>query len=71
MHLVARLKAGGFHLLDTQFVTDHLKTFGAYEVARRQYHKLLAEALQGEADFLKLPAERALTGANALRLALA
>ena len=35
VHLVARLKAGGFTLLDTQFVTDHLKTFGAIEVSRR------------------------------------
>ena len=41
VHLVARLKAGGFRLLDTQFVTDHLKIFGAVEVPRRQYHKLL------------------------------
>ena len=41
VHLVARLRAGGFTLLDTQFVTDHLKTFGAIEVPRRQYHKLL------------------------------
>jgi leucyl/phenylalanyl-tRNA--protein transferase len=51
VHLVARLKAGGFRLLDTQFVTDHLKTFGAIEVPRRQYHKLLEAALSGEGDF--------------------
>ena len=44
VHLVARLKAGGFRLLDTQFVTEHLKTFGAVEVTRRHYHSLLAEA---------------------------
>ncbi|MGA6963217.1 MAG: leucyl/phenylalanyl-tRNA--protein transferase, partial [Xanthobacteraceae bacterium] len=37
VHLVARLKAGGFKLLDTQFVTAHLRTFGAIEVPRRQY----------------------------------
>src|SRR5712675_109667 len=48
VHLVARLIAGGFRLLDTQFVTDHLKTFGAVELPRKQYHKLLAEALAGE-----------------------
>ena len=36
VHLTARLKAGGFRLLDTQFVTDHLKIFGAVEVPRRQ-----------------------------------
>ena len=41
VHLVARLRAGGFALLDTQFVTDHLKDFGAVEVPRRAYHKLL------------------------------
>ena len=51
VHLVARLRAGGFKLLDTQFVTDHLKTFGAVEVPRRQYHKLLEAALGGEGDF--------------------
>jgi leucyl/phenylalanyl-tRNA--protein transferase len=54
VHLVARLRAGGFTLLDTQFVTDHLKTFGAIEVPRRQYHKLLESALVGEGDFLAL-----------------
>src|SRR5215510_5847590 len=58
VHLVARLKAGGFKLLDTQFVTDHLKTFGASEVPRRQYHRLLADALVGEADFAALPLDQ-------------
>ncbi len=38
---------------DTQFVTDHLKSFGAIEVPRRQYHKLLEAALTGEADFAR------------------
>ena len=51
VHLIARLKAGGFRLLDTQFVTDHLKSFGAVEVPRRQYHKLLEAALGSDADF--------------------
>ena len=68
VHLVARLRAGHFSLLDTQFVTDHLKSLGAIEVSRRQYHKLLAAALTGEADFFKLPAE--LDGATALRYAV-
>jgi leucyl/phenylalanyl-tRNA--protein transferase len=54
VHLVARLRAGGFVLLDTQFVTDHLKSFGAIEVPRRQYHKLLEAALSGEGDFIAL-----------------
>src|SRR5579875_2408470 len=43
VHLVARLKAGGYRLLDTQFVTGHLKTFGAVEVSKRRYHRLLQE----------------------------
>jgi leucyl/phenylalanyl-tRNA---protein transferase len=66
VHLVARLKAGGFRLLDTQFVTDHLKTFGAIEVPRRQYHKLLEAALAGEGDFAALDLKRPVTGAQAL-----
>jgi leucyl/phenylalanyl-tRNA--protein transferase len=66
VHLVARLKAGGFRLLDTQFVTDHLKTFGAIEVPRRQYHKLLEAALSGEGNFAALDAKRPITGAQTL-----
>jgi leucyl/phenylalanyl-tRNA---protein transferase len=66
VHLVARLKAGGFRLLDTQFVTDHLKTFGAIEVPRRQYHKLLEAALSGEGDFAALDVKRPIAGAQAL-----
>jgi leucyl/phenylalanyl-tRNA--protein transferase len=66
VHLVARLKAGGFKLLDTQFVTEHLKTFGAIEVPRRQYHKLLETALTGEGDFGALDLKRPISGAKAL-----
>jgi leucyl/phenylalanyl-tRNA--protein transferase len=66
VHLVARLRAGGYKLLDTQFVTDHLKTFGAIEVPQRQYHKLLEAALIGEADFTALGMRRPVTGAHAL-----
>ncbi len=69
VHLVARLRAGGFTLLDTQFVTDHLRTFGAVEVSRRQYHKLLEAALVGEASFAAL--RQPMTGAEALRQAQA
>jgi len=65
VHLVARLRAGGFTLLDTQFVTDHLKSFGAIEVPRRQYHKLLESALVGEGDFAALD-KRAKTGGDVL-----
>jgi leucyl/phenylalanyl-tRNA---protein transferase len=66
VHLVARLKAGGFKLLDTQFVTDHLKSFGAIEVPRRQYHKLLEAALTGEGDFAALGTRRPVSGAQVL-----
>jgi len=66
VHLVARLRAGGFRLLDTQFVTDHLKTFGAVEVPRRQYHKLLEAALGGDGDFAALGMKYPVPGAIAL-----
>lgn len=69
VHLVARLRAGGFRLLDTQFVTDHLRQFGAFEMPRRGYHKLLAHAIVGEADFAALPLDRPLAGSTALALA--
>lgn len=52
--LIARLKHGGFTLLDTQFVTDHLKGFGAAEIDRAAYHDQLNAALQREADFFAL-----------------
>jgi leucyl/phenylalanyl-tRNA--protein transferase len=71
VHLVARLRAGGFQLLDTQFVTDHLKTFGAIEVSRRHYHKLLEAALVGEAEFTALGGTGEIGGALALRHAQA
>lgn len=54
VHLVARLKAGGFTLLDTQFTTEHLKTFGAVDIPRREYQRLLDQALRVEADFYRL-----------------
>jgi leucyl/phenylalanyl-tRNA--protein transferase len=66
VHLIARLKAGGFKLLDTQFVTGHLKTFGAVEVPRRQYHKLLEAALGSDGDFGALATSRPVTGEEAL-----
>ena len=57
MHLSARLIHGGFTLLDTQFVTEHLRQFGAIEVDRPEFHLRLEVALQREADFLALPIE--------------
>jgi leucyl/phenylalanyl-tRNA--protein transferase len=62
VHLAARLRLGGFHLLDAQFITDHLAQFGAMEVSRRQYQTRLDVALSTAARF---PAA-ALTGAEAL-----
>ena len=51
VHLIARLKAGGFRLLDTQFLTEHLSTFGAEEISRADYGQRLASAVDGKADF--------------------
>jgi leucyl/phenylalanyl-tRNA--protein transferase len=66
VHLVARLIAGGFKLLDTQFVTQHLRSFGAVEVPRRRYRALLDQAIAGNADFSRLPVD--VSGAEALRI---
>jgi leucyl/phenylalanyl-tRNA--protein transferase len=54
VHLVDRLRAGGFTLLDAQFVTDHLARFGAIEVPKKHYQKLLADAVQRSADFFAI-----------------
>jgi leucyl/phenylalanyl-tRNA--protein transferase len=51
VHLVARLRAGGYRLLDTQFMTPHLEQFGGLEISRSRYHRLLAEALRHRALF--------------------
>ena len=50
IHLAARLHVGGYLLLDTQFVTDHLATFGATEISRTDYRRRLSAALQAEAE---------------------
>jgi len=69
VHLVARLIAGGFELLDTQYVTEHLKTFGAMEIPRRRYTALLDKALMGApADFTKLSVDHSIPGAEALAI---
>src|SRR6185436_1390891 len=67
VHLVARLIAGGFELLDTQYVTEHLKLFGALEVPRARYHRILTAAIKDEADGARAFAGE-LSGADALRL---
>src|SRR5438067_12228727 len=67
VHLVARLIAGGFELLDTQYVTEHLRSFGAVEIPRRRYRTLLDKAIAGEpADFMRLPAS--ISGEEALAM---
>jgi leucyl/phenylalanyl-tRNA--protein transferase len=50
-HLVARLRIGGFRLLDTQFLTTHLARFGAVEISRSSYLDRLHEALPASADW--------------------
>ncbi|MFM9864549.1 MAG: leucyl/phenylalanyl-tRNA--protein transferase [Micropepsaceae bacterium] len=54
VHLAERLKAGGYQLLDTQFITEHLTQFGAIEVPRARYKSLLAKAVDAKADFYVL-----------------
>jgi leucyl/phenylalanyl-tRNA---protein transferase len=57
VHLVARLRLGGYRLLDTQFQTPHLARFGGIEVSRARYRRLLAAALVYRAVFpAELPA---------------
>ena len=65
VHLVARLIAGGFVLLDAQFLTEHLARFGAEEISRREYQRRLARALRAEGDFQRLATA---DGAAALQL---
>lgn len=53
--LVARLRSGGYRLLDTQFLTDHLASLGAIEISRGAYRSRLEAALAVEADFAAMP----------------
>ena len=66
IHLVARLKKGGYTLLDTQFVTGHLAKFGTLEVPKDEYNVLLSSALQQETDFYALSTKA--TGADILSI---
>lgn len=65
VHLVARLRAGGYALLDAQFQTEHLSRFGAVEISRSEYRRRLTRALTHETDFFALPPR--LSGAQALQ----
>ncbi|MGH7152699.1 MAG: leucyl/phenylalanyl-tRNA--protein transferase, partial [Acetobacteraceae bacterium] len=60
VHLIARLRAGGFRLLDTQFVTGHLAQFGAREIPREDYRLQLAAALDAPAQWIAEPDAAAL-----------
>jgi leucyl/phenylalanyl-tRNA--protein transferase len=53
--LVARLNAGGYKLLDTQFITSHLTSLGAIEISRDDYHSHLDAALDVKATFMSIP----------------
>lgn len=55
VHLAGRLVAGGYSLLDTQFITPHLESLGAVEIPRGTYRKLLAAALAQQGDFFAWP----------------
>ncbi len=69
VHLFARLRAGGFRLLDTQFLTEHLSSLGAVAVSRETFRRLLAEAMAVVGNFGAWPADAAMSGAHALELA--
>lgn len=64
-HLIARLRAGGYSLLDCQFRTEHLDQFGLQEIPRVAYHRRLQAALTRNGDFAALGA--ATSGAQALQ----
>lgn len=57
VHLAARLRRGGFKLLDAQFITPHLERFGAQTLPRRIFQALLGVAMDTHGDFRALPAE--------------
>jgi leucyl/phenylalanyl-tRNA--protein transferase len=59
VYLCARLIHGGFTLLDTQFVTDHLTQFGTIEIDRGTFQTTLDAALARQGDFLRLSADAA------------
>ena len=59
VHLVARLIVGGFRLLDCQFMTEHLRSFGAVEISREEFRPLLVAAIDQPAVF-----QRELGGAD-------
>ena len=67
VHLVARLKVGGFKLLDAQFITDHLESLGAVEVSRVEYQNMLAKAVAATAQFYCWPSDGVTDGGVVLQ----
>lgn len=61
-HLVARLRLGGYALLDTQFLTEHLARMGGVEISGQEYVERLERALEVDAQFLGSPSGAALSG---------
>jgi leucyl/phenylalanyl-tRNA--protein transferase len=53
VHLVARLNAGGFKLLDAQFVNPHLESLGAVGMGKAEYHRRLEAAIEADGDFFR------------------
>jgi len=70
VHLVARLRTGGFRLLDTQFLTEHLAGLGAVALSRERFRAELDAALKRDADFGVWPPKEPMSGADALDRAL-
>lgn len=68
MHLAARLRHGGFKLLDAQFVTPHLATMGAIELPKENYHRVLNETLSQHADYFVWPKQKQVSGAEVLAI---
>lgn len=67
VYLVARLKVGGFQLLDTQFITEHLQRFGTEEIPRKAYQQRLRQALKVPAYFGRADP---MTGAEVLQVTI-
>lgn len=66
VHLVARLRRGGFRLLDAQFQTAHLAQFGTREIPREAYRARLAPAIAAEAEWWSWPVGASVSGREAL-----
>lgn len=66
VHLVARLRRGGYRLLDTQFQTGHLAQFGTLEIPRDAYRRLLEDALQHQGDWHAWPVAAPISGRDVL-----